>query len=44
MCIRDRAEAPELIALWQGLDDALSDQFVAEATQNGVMPWEKICL
>lgn len=36
------AEQPEMITSWQAVDDALNDQFIEDATENGVSRWEKI--
>jgi hypothetical protein len=36
------AEQPEASDLWDALDDALNDQFVQDASENGVSRWEKI--
>jgi len=36
------AEQPELDALWLAQDNALDDQFVTSATENGVQRWESI--
>jgi len=35
-------ENPELNLLWQSLEDILNDQFINDATENGVKRWEKI--
>ena len=36
------AEQPEMVTLWNALDNALNDQFILDATENGVSRWEKI--
>ena len=36
------AEQPEIDDLWEKCADALDDQFVLSATENGVKRWEKI--
>ena len=36
------AEQPEMVDLWQAEENALRDQFVEDATENGVSRWEKI--
>ena len=36
------AEQPEASDLWDALDDVLDDQFINDATANGVSRWEKI--
>lgn len=36
------AEQPETVSLWNALDNALNDQFITDATENGVSRWEKI--
>lgn len=35
-------EQNEIETLWNAVDDAFSDQFIADATVNGVKRWEKI--
>lgn len=40
--ILDIAEQPEIIKLCQSLDDGFKDQFIMDATENGVERWEKI--
>ena len=35
-------EQPEVDSLWNAVENALADQFVMDATENGVMRWEKI--
>lgn len=40
--IMNDAEQPEMVAMWGAADDALNDQFIADATENGVKRWEKI--
>lgn len=39
-----QAENSELSRLWQGAEDAMNDQFVETATENGVSRWEKMLL
>lgn len=36
------AEQPEVAALWKCVEDAFADQYVQDATENGVSRWEKI--
>lgn len=36
------AEQPEIAQSWDALDNALKDQFIVDATENGVARWEKI--
>ncbi|MDF2592917.1 MAG: hypothetical protein K0S75_2383 [Clostridia bacterium] len=36
------AENPELLFLWDAIEDTLNDQFVDYATENGVKRWESI--
>ena len=38
------AENSELNLLWQGAEDAMNDQFIESATENGVARWEKMLL
>lgn len=40
--ILDVAEQPEIVKLWQSLDNGFKDQFIMDATENGVERWEKI--
>ena len=40
--IMNDAEQPEMMDVWQAVDDALNDQFIVDATENGVSRWEKI--
>lgn len=40
--IMNDAEQPEMVDMWQAFDDALNDQFITDATENGVSRWEKI--
>lgn len=40
--IMNDAEQPEMVDMWQAVDDALNDQFIVDATENGVSRWEKI--
>lgn len=39
-----QAENSELNRLWQGAEDAMNDQFLESATENGVSRWEKMLL
>lgn len=39
-----QAENSELNRLWQGAEDAMNDQFIDSATENGVSRWEKMLL
>lgn len=36
------AEQPEVAQIWESLQAVLNDQFVLEATENGIGRWEKI--
>lgn len=36
------AENPELLFVWEALRDVMNDQFVKDATENGIKNWEKI--
>lgn len=36
------AETPEIRAIWAACEDCMNDQFIAEATENGVARREKI--
>ncbi len=36
------AENPELLLVWELLEEVLNDQFVADATENGIKRWETI--
>lgn len=36
------AETPEIQAIWQACEDCMNDQFIAEATENGVARREKM--
>ena len=36
------AEQPEMVELWKAEENALNDQFISDATENGVSRWEKI--
>lgn len=40
--ILNDAEQDEMVLSWQATDDALNDQFIIDATENGVSRWEKI--
>lgn len=40
--ILENSEQPEMILLWDALNNGLNDQFVIDATENGVSRWEKI--
>ena len=40
--ILNLAEQPEMVDLFAAVDDALNDQFIVDATENGVLRWEKI--
>lgn len=40
--ILEKGEEPEIEALWLKADDALADQFIPDATENGVSRWEAI--
>ncbi len=37
-----QTETPEIQALWQACEDVMNDQFIAEATENGVARREKM--
>ena len=36
------SEQPEMVLLWDAKDAAMDDQFIMDATENGVSRWEKI--
>lgn len=36
------AEQPEMVELWEAEENILKDQFIADATENGISRWEKI--
>lgn len=36
------AEQPEIDTLWTSAEHALQDQFIADATENGISRWEKL--
>lgn len=36
------AEQPEMVALWEAEENALKDQFIVDATENGVSRWERV--
>lgn len=40
--ILEDAEQPEITLMWQSLNNGLNDQFVVDATENGVSRWENI--
>lgn len=40
--IMNDAEQPEMVEIWNAFDNALNDQFILDATENGVSRWEKI--
>ena len=40
--ILNLAEQPEIVSLWEAAENTLNDQFVVDATENGVLRWEKI--
>ena len=40
--ILNDAEQMEMVDGWQSIDNALNDQFIIDATENGVERWEKI--
>lgn len=40
--ILNLAEQPEIDELWKIKENALNDQFIVDATENGVSRWEKI--
>lgn len=35
-------EQPEMVTLWEAEENTLNDQFIVDATENGVSRWEKI--
>lgn len=35
-------EQPQITLLWNGLENALNDQFISDATEYGIKRWEKI--
>ena len=37
-----QVEQPEVVSLWTELDNVLDDQFINDATENGVKRWENI--
>lgn len=37
-----KVENPELITLWQSVENVLNDQFIQSSTENGVKRWESI--
>ena len=40
--IMNDAEQPEMVDSWGAVEDAMNDQFIVDATENGVKRWEKI--
>lgn len=40
--ILTEADEPEVASLWEKLDDAMNDQFIQDATDNGMARWERI--
>jgi len=40
--ILEDAEQPEMVLIWDAAKNALNDQFIVDATENGVSRWEKI--
>lgn len=36
------AEQPEMVELWKAEENALKDQFISDATENGIARWEKV--
>lgn len=40
--IMNDGEQPEMVDMWKAFDDALNDQFINDATENGVSRWESI--
>lgn len=40
--ILTKAEQPEVALSWGAIDNAMKDQFIEDATENGVSRWEKI--
>lgn len=36
------ADQPEIVLLWQAAENVFKDQFIMDATENGVSRWEKI--
>lgn len=36
------AEQPEMVSIWNAVSNAFNDQFLTDATENGVSRWEKI--
>lgn len=36
------AVQPEVVELFQAIEDGLNDQFIQDATENGVLRWEKM--
>jgi hypothetical protein len=35
-------EEPEISSLWDALDNAMNDQFIQDATENGISRWENM--
>ena len=40
--ILEDAEQPEMVLIWDAAKNALNDQFIVDATENGISRWEKI--
>lgn len=40
--IFNNAEQPEITSIWKAINDVSNDQFILDATENGVSRWEKI--
>lgn len=40
--ILTKGEQPEMVSLWESVDNVLNDQFIMDATENGVSRLEKI--
>lgn len=40
--ILEDVEQPEMVSIWNAISNAFNDQFIIDATENGVSRWEKI--
>jgi len=40
--IMNNGEQPEMVSIWNTINDVFNDQFINDATENGVSRWEKI--
>lgn len=41
-CIMTDGEQPEINLLWKAIENTMKDQFISDATANGVQRWERI--